>query len=62
MIHVLGEAPDEIHLIEFPSEHAFEAYRCDPEVVALADRRKHAVSNTEVFVSVEMLDYGTERK
>ena len=51
------EIPDEIHLIEFPSEEAFQAYRSDPEVARLAERRGVVISKTAIYVSEELLDY-----
>ena len=51
------EIPDEIHLIEFPSEEAFQSYRSDPEVARLAERRGVAISKTAIYVSQELLDY-----
>jgi uncharacterized protein (DUF1330 family) len=45
------EQPDEVHLVEFPSDEAFERYRGDPELVALAEARARAVRRTIVWVA-----------
>ncbi len=40
----------ERHLIEFPSEKAFNAYRNGPESISLVDARNACVAKTEVLV------------
>jgi uncharacterized protein (DUF1330 family) len=42
-------APLEIHLLEFPSEAALDAYMNDPQRAALADARERAIERTEVY-------------
>ena len=49
--------PDEIHLLEFPSDESFAAYRADPQVQALSALRARAIATTVVYVSGEMIDY-----
>jgi len=49
--------PDEIHLLEFPSDESFAAYRADPGVQALAAQRARAIASTVVYVSAEVIDY-----
>ncbi|MEJ0098800.1 MAG: DUF1330 domain-containing protein [Pseudomonadota bacterium] len=44
------EVPFEVHLLEFPSRAAFEAYRSDPELVALSPERAVVISRTEVVL------------
>ena len=44
-----GEGPYEVHVLEFPDEHAFDAYMADPARVARADQRDRAISRTEVL-------------
>ncbi len=44
-----GAGPDEIHVLTFPDEAAFAAYRADPEYVALADARAAAIRETTVL-------------
>lgn len=50
-------APYEVHVLAFPSESAFDAYRADPQLVALASLRESAVEGTALWsgadVSVE---------
>lgn len=53
--------PDEIHLIEFPSEQAFQAYRNDARVAELADARAQAIGATVLYVSRAMVDYASQR-
>ena len=49
-----GEAvPHEIHLVSFPSTAAFEAYRTDPELAALAPLRESAIARTEVTMGTD---------
>ena len=49
-----NEGPFEAHVLEFPSEDALDAYMADPERVALADLRDHAIARTEL-VRVEVV-------
>lgn len=51
------EHPDEVHLIEFPSEDAFQSYRGDPEVTRLSELRAIAISKSTIYVSEELVDY-----
>ena len=48
----------EIHVVTFPSERAFRAYRDDPRLGELAHLREGAVVGTEVFVGEDGPDYG----
>jgi len=41
-------APDEIQLLEFPSEAALDAYMNDPRRLALAAERDAAIARTDV--------------
>jgi uncharacterized protein (DUF1330 family) len=43
------EAPLEVHLIEFPSDDAFDAYMNDPQRQAMADARDRAIERTAVY-------------
>jgi uncharacterized protein (DUF1330 family) len=45
--------PDEIHIVIFPNEAAFEGYRRDPDLVALASLRASAIRETIVWAGVE---------
>lgn len=50
-------APDEIHVLEFPSRAAFEGYRSDPRVLALAEQRAAAIARSEVYLAAEVIAY-----
>ncbi len=39
----------EVHIVTFPDRAAFDAYRSDPEIVALATLRKSAIASTEIL-------------
>jgi len=43
------DEPFEVHVLEFESTAAFDAYLADPRRAALADRRDRAVARTEVL-------------
>lgn len=49
--------PDEIHLIAFPSKKAFDAYRTDPQTMALADERNSVIEKTIIYTSDEIVKY-----
>lgn len=51
------DKPDEIHLIEFPDQAAFDAYRNDPKTMALSSERDAIVSNTIVYTSASFVKY-----
>lgn len=44
-----GHGPLEVHVIEFPSEQAIDAYMRDPARVALSEQRVKAIERTEMF-------------
>ena len=48
-----ASVPHEIHVVSFASPAAFEAYRADPELRALAPLRESAIARTEVTVGVD---------
>ena len=48
-----GALPHEIHLVSFPSAAAFEAYRADAELRALAPLREAAIARTDVTIGTE---------
>ena len=50
------EAPDEVHVLEFPSEAAFASFRDDPRRAALAEQTT-ALSKATVFVSARQVEY-----
>jgi uncharacterized protein (DUF1330 family) len=45
------DTPFETHLLEFPSEAAFDAYRSDPRLRALAGLRDRCIERTRIMVS-----------
>jgi len=49
--------PHEIHVVAFPSPAAFEAYRADPELTALAALRESAIARTEVTLGEDAEPY-----
>ena len=55
------DAPFEVHLLSFPSETAFAAWRADPDVRAMAARREALIARTEVFVGEAYEGYGAPR-
>lgn len=55
------DVPDEIHLIEFPSQTAFEAYRNDAKTTALARERDSIISKTVIWRSDEFISYLTAK-
>ncbi len=49
--------PDEVHVLEFPSEDEFASFRDDPRRTALADDQAAALSGATVFVSAHLVSY-----
>ena len=47
----------EVHIVTFPDRAAFDAYRADPEIVALATLRKSALASTEILFGRDGLTY-----
>jgi uncharacterized protein (DUF1330 family) len=43
------DAPQEVHVIEFPSEAALQQYMDDPARLALTELRDQAIASTEVL-------------
>ena len=55
-----GNGPDtpfEVHVVSFPGQEAFDAYRADREVAALAVGRTVAIAKTVVLVGVPAPPY-----
>ena len=48
----------EVHYLQFPTIDEFRKYRTDPRHIELAELRRKAISNTTVFVSGRIKDYG----
>ncbi len=49
----------ELHVVRFPDAAAFEAYRADAELLALASERARCVVATEVWPADDGPAYGT---
>jgi len=50
--------PDEIHVIQFPSEQSFAAYKADPRLAQLSGLKQQVIAKMEVYVTSEFYDYG----
>jgi uncharacterized protein (DUF1330 family) len=48
------QAPAEFHLITFPSQASFEAYRADPRLSELAPLRQQAMAQTIIWSAAEL--------
>jgi uncharacterized protein (DUF1330 family) len=48
-----GDVPHEVHLVSFPDEAAFAAYRADGELAGLAALRLAAIARTEIVLGTE---------
>lgn len=53
------EIPFEIHLVSFPDQEKFAAYRADPELLSLAADRESAILKTVVIPGVGGPAYST---
>lgn len=53
------ETPFEIHLVSFPGQETFAAYRADLELLSLAADRESAILKTEVISGVGGPAYST---
>ncbi|WP_196157458.1 hypothetical protein [Reinekea sp. G2M2-21] len=51
----------EIHLVEFPNEDAFQQYRCDNRLLALASLRDSAIVGMSVQRLGAQKQYGTSQ-
>ncbi len=56
-VHNSDGSGEEVHLLSFPDEAAFDAYRQEPALGALAALREQAIAHTEVSVSVGVKTY-----
>ena len=52
-----GTVAREVHLIRFPDRDAFERYRADPDLAALAAMRLASIAHTELLFGREGPDY-----
>ena len=41
--------PHEVHIVAFPDQQAFDRYRADPDLQAMAELRARAISQTIVW-------------
>ena len=48
---------EEIHILEFPSQEAFNQYRKDSDLAQLAHLREQAIAATEVQISQKLKSY-----
>ena len=44
-----ADRPDEVHIVTFPSEERFEAYRADADLEALAEVRARVIKRTQIW-------------
>lgn len=47
----------ELHVVRFPDDAAFDAYRADPELAKLAGDRAIAVISSEIWAATELPPY-----
>ena len=52
-----SEEPFEVHLVAFPNEEAFAAYRDDARTLALKEQRERLIARTEIWRGNE-INYG----
>ena len=52
--------PFEVHVVSFPDEQAFAAYRADPAALALAQERAAVIEKTVVWSGVAVASYGLQ--
>jgi uncharacterized protein (DUF1330 family) len=57
--HDQPECPDEVHLLEFPSDEAFQSYLSDERVTGLSEMRGVAIAKAVVYVSKEIVSYAS---
>lgn len=53
-------APFEIHIVSFPDTDAFERYRADADVRALAAWRERVITRTELHRCLDVPPYGRD--
>jgi hypothetical protein len=51
------ERPFELHLVSFPDQASYEAYKADPAAVALRERRSKIITRTTVMEGEEAGGY-----
>jgi len=56
--HGDSDQPDEIHVVTFPDQRAFEAYRGDARMHALGELRATAIRRTVVWFGADRRPFG----
>jgi uncharacterized protein (DUF1330 family) len=51
------DAPFEVHIVSFPNGAAFDAYRNDPETMALAEERAQVIARTDIEFGTDVSSY-----
>lgn len=54
------QSVDEIHVLKSPSHEAFDLYRSDDKLLALAPLREKAISQSIVYISTTEVDYAAQ--
>jgi uncharacterized protein (DUF1330 family) len=52
-----ADLPFEVHVLRFPDRASFDAYRSDPDLLALAPERAAAIARTSVLMGVDGPSY-----
>jgi antibiotic biosynthesis monooxygenase (ABM) superfamily enzyme len=50
--------PYEVHILSFPDERSFQAYRTDPDLQVLSDLRALAIRETVLWFGADLPAYG----
>ena len=51
--------PDEVHIITFPDQEAFQRYRADTDLASLANLRASAIRQTTIWHGADLGDFKT---
>lgn len=54
------DAPFEVHIVSFPDEAAYAAFRSDPDRLALADQRERIIARHLILAGREAGPYGPD--
>ncbi len=49
-----ADQPHEVHIVTFPDQQAFEKYRADADLQALADLRARAIRQTTAWIGSDL--------
>jgi uncharacterized protein (DUF1330 family) len=55
-----ADAPSELHVVTFPDRAAYEAYRSDPELAAIAALRSRGIVRTVIWEGMDLPRFGAE--